>query len=92
MPGTTLTDIIVPELFNPYVVEKTMELSELVQSGIIRNNTEYNTLASQAAPMVQMPFYEDLNGESEQIIEGGDLTDEKITSNKDISEIGRAHV
>lgn len=28
MPGTTLTDIIVPELFNPYVVEKTMELSE----------------------------------------------------------------
>lgn len=89
MPGTTLTDIIVPELFNPYVVEKTMELSELVQSGIIRNNTEYNTLASQAAPMVQMPFYEDLNGESEQIIEGGDLTDEKITSNKDISVILR---
>lgn len=25
MPGTTLTDIIVPELFNPYVIQKTME-------------------------------------------------------------------
>lgn len=25
MAGTTISDIIVPELFNPYVVQKTME-------------------------------------------------------------------
>lgn len=89
MPGTTLQDVIVPELFNPYVVNRTMELSALVQCGIISNNTEFDALASQAAPTVNMPFFEDLTGESEQIIEGDDLEDNKITSQKDVAVILR---
>ena len=31
MAGTTLSDVIVPELFNPYVVKKSMELTALYQ-------------------------------------------------------------
>ena len=89
MPGTTLQDVIVPELFNPYVINRTMELSALVQSGIIANNSEFDALASQAAPTVNMPFFEDLTGESEQVIEGADLADNKITSNKDVAAIIR---
>lgn len=89
MAGTTLQDVIVPELFNPYVINRTMELSALVQSGIIVNNTEFDALASQASPMVNMPFFEDLTGESEQVIEGTDLNDNKITSNKDVAVIIR---
>lgn len=89
MAGTTLQDVIVPELFNPYTLNRTMELSALVQSGIIVNNTEFDTLASQAAPTVNMPFFEDLTGESEQVIEGADLADNKITSNKDVAVIIR---
>lgn len=89
MPGTTLQDVIVPELFNPYVVNRTMELSALLQCGIITNNTEFNALASQAAPTVNMPFFEDLTGESEQVIEGTDLEDNKITSQKDVAVILR---
>ena len=89
MAGTTLQDVIVPELFNPYVINRTMELSALVQSGIIVNNTEFDALASQASPMVNMPFFEDLTGESEQVIEGTDLNDNKITSNKDVAVILR---
>ncbi|MFQ8839831.1 MAG: hypothetical protein ACLR8P_01585 [Clostridium fessum] len=50
MAGTTLQDVIVPELFNPYVINRTMELSALYQSGIIANNTEFDALASQAIP------------------------------------------
>lgn len=83
MAGTKLTDVIVPELFNPYVINKSMELSALVQSGIVANNSEFDKLASQAAPIINMPFFEDLTGESEQIIENVDLEDNKITSNKD---------
>lgn len=89
MPGTTLQDVIVPELFNPYVINRTMELSALVQCGIIANNTEFDALASQAAPTVNMPFFEDLTGESEQVIEGADLEDNKITSQKDVAAILR---
>lgn len=89
MPGTTLQDVIVPELFNPYVINRTMELSALVQCGIIANDQEFDRLASQAAPTVNMPFFEDLTGESEQVIEGADLNDNKITSNKDVAAIIR---
>lgn len=89
MAGTTLQDVIVPELFNPYVINRTMELSALIQSGIIVNDQEFDRLASQAAPTVNMPFFEDLTGESEQVIEGADLEDNKITSNKDVAAIIR---
>lgn len=89
MPETTLQDVIVPELFNPYVINRTMELSALLQCGIIANNSEFDALASQSAPTVNMPFFEDLTGESEQVIEGKDLTDNKISSNKDVAAIIR---
>lgn len=72
--GTTLSDIIVPELFNPYVIQKTLEKSALVQSGIVQNDAEFDKLASQASPLVNMPFFSDLTGESETVIEGDDLT------------------
>ena len=85
MAGTTLTDVIVPELFTPYVVKRTMELSALFQSGIVTNNAEFDRLASEAAPIHNMPFFEDLTGDSEAVIEGKDLTANKITSNKDVS-------
>ena len=89
MAGTTLQDVIVPELFNPYVINQTMALSALVQSGIISNDSTFDALASQAAPTVNMPFFEDLTGESEQVIEGADLADNKIASNKDVAAILR---
>jgi len=38
MAITTLSDVIVPELFTPYVVNRTMELSALCQSGIVANS------------------------------------------------------
>ncbi|SHE62060.1 major capsid protein [Clostridium fallax] len=87
--GTKLSDVIVPELFNPYVINKTMEKSALIQSGIITNNSEFDSLASQASPLINMPFFEDLTGESEQIIEDGDLEAAKITSKKDVAAILR---
>ena len=89
MAGTTLQDVIVPELFNPYVINRTMELSALVQCGIVANDAEFDRLASQAAPTVNMPFFQDLTGESEQVIEGEDLEDNKITSSKDVAAIIR---
>lgn len=85
MAGTTLADVIVPELFNPYVINRTMELSALFQSGIVSHNSAFDALASEAAPVHNMPFFEDLQGGSEPILEGKDLTANKIKSNKDVS-------
>lgn len=85
MAETKLTDVIVPELFNPYVINKTMELSALFQSGIVTNNAEFDKLAGEAAPIHNMPFFEDLKGDSEPVIEGSDLNADMITSNADVS-------
>lgn len=83
--GTTLADVIVPELFTPYTVQKTMELSALFQSGIIAHSPEFDRLASEAVPVHNMPFFEDLTGDSENVVEGTDLTAAKITSKMDVS-------
>ena len=85
MAVTKIADVIVPELFNPYVLNKTMELSALVQSGIIVNNPEFDRLASEAARTHNMPFFEDLAGDSESTLENVKMTPAKIGSNKDVS-------
>ena len=89
MAGVTFSDVIVPELFSPYVIRKTMEKSAIFQSGIVTNSSEFNALASQAAPTVNMPFFEDLTGESESVIEGEDLKADGITSQNDVAAIIR---
>ena len=85
MAITKITDVIVPELFNPYVINRTMELSALFQCGIVTNNAEFDRLASEAARTHNMPFFEDLNGESEPTLEDVKMTPAKIGSNKDVS-------
>ena len=85
MPITKISDVIVPELFNPYVVNRTMELSAFFQSGIVVNSPEFDRLASEAARTHNMPFFEDLQGESEATLEDVKMTPAKIGSNKDVS-------
>lgn len=84
MPGTTFKDVIVPEIFEPYVARKSLELSALYQSGVIENNSEFDKLAGEAAPVHTMPFFEDLTGDADDVIEGVKLEAEKIKSNTDI--------
>lgn len=85
MAGTTLTDVIVPELFNPYVIQRTMEKSAFFSSGIITRNAVFDALASEAARTHNMPFFEDLSGDAQNIVEGKSIEFQKITSNKDVS-------
>ena len=49
------------------------------------NSPEFDTLASEAARTHNMPFFEDLNGESEPTLEDVKMTPAKIGSNKDVS-------
>ncbi|WP_028988038.1 major capsid protein [Thermicanus aegyptius] len=78
-----ISDVIVPEVFNPYVVQRTMELSAIFQSGIAQRTQEFDRLASAAARTVQMPFWGDLVGDDEVLSDNGALTPGKIQANKD---------
>lgn len=75
--------MIVPEVWQSYVVQRTMELSELVQSGIVQHSEEFDRLASAPSRTVHMPFWNDLTGEDEVMKVEGDLVPDKIAADKD---------
>lgn len=85
MPKTTVADVIVPEVFNPYVVEKTTELSALYQSGIVASSDELNSLALSGGRLINMPYWNDLDGEDEVLSDINALDVERITSGQDIA-------
>jgi len=80
---TRLADVIVPEVFTDYVVNRTQEKSLLVQSGIIERNSEFDQLASGPGRLVEMPFWNDLTGEEEIVNDNGDFSAGKITASSD---------
>lgn len=90
---TIINDVIVPEVFNPYVIERTAELSAFYQSGIIVRNPELDKLASAGGKLINMPYWEDLTGEDEVLSDTDALTVGKITAEKDVAALlarGRA--
>lgn len=83
--STKIADIIVPEVFNPYVIERTAELSALVKSGIVVRDNELDSLATAGGKLINMPFWKDLTGEDEVLSDSGALTPGKITSGQDVA-------
>lgn len=83
MAETKVSDVVVPEVFLPYVIEKTAERSELIKSGIVAMDPEFDQLATEGGKIVQMPFWQDLSGDDEVLSDSGGLTVGKITTSKD---------
>lgn len=83
---TRIADVIQPEIFTPYTLQETMQKSELVQSGIIVNDAEFNALAGGANTLINMPFWNDLGDEESQVMKDtGDMSVEKITTAQDMA-------
>ena len=82
---TIIEDVIVPEVFNPYVIERTAELSAFYQSGIIARNPVLDELASSGGKLINMPFWEDLDGDDEVLSDTEALTVGKITADQDVA-------
>ena len=87
MAVTKIQNVIVPDVFNPYVVEKTAELSALFQSGIIRPDAALDTLAKTGGTLLQMPFWTDLTGADEVLSDAAALTPQNIAASKDIARL-----
>lgn len=88
---TRLSDVIVPEVFNPYVIRETTEKSAFIQSGIAQSDPRI--VVPDGGDTVNMPFWNDLDGDAEAIQSDSALTPAKITAEKDIARIlmyGRA--
>jgi len=85
MPITRIADVIEPTTFTNYVVQRTMEKSALVQSGIVVNDPQFDELASGPSNLINMPYFNDLTGDSEIMKDQGALTPGNIGTNKDVA-------
>lgn len=83
MAITNIGDVIQPEVFVPYVIQRNTEKSALIQSGIVKHDPAYDVLASGPNTLIQMPFWEDLEGDSEVVTATGAFTPKGISASKD---------
>ncbi|QFR56228.1 major head protein [Bacillus phage 000TH010] len=85
MAYTKISDVIVPELFNPYVINETTKLSAFFQSGIVSTSEELNALAKKAGggSTLNMPYWNDLDGDSQTLDDVNDLIPQKINAGQD---------
>ncbi|WP_416355549.1 major capsid protein [Aureimonas phyllosphaerae] len=64
MATTRLTDVIYGPLFLPTTIQRIAQLSRLRNSPIVSNDPEIQRFANGPGDIVQMPFWNDLNGAS----------------------------
>lgn len=64
---TRLSDLVVPEVFTPYVQELTREKSRLIQSGALVVDGELSRLLSGGGITFNQPFFQDLEASEENI-------------------------
>ena len=64
MPSTKISDVIVPEVYNPYVIAKTVELSKIIQSGIATRDPDlrFPAVGTQVkgGKTIHIPFWKSL--------------------------------
>lgn len=87
MAYTKISDIVIPEVFNPYFLEKTMEKANFYMGGIVSNNPVYNVLAQNGGNTINMPFFQDLNGDSEGLSDTNPLTVNNISTAQDVARL-----
>lgn len=84
MAHTNVQDIIVPELFLPYTIVRTMELSAFHQSGIVTADPQFTAFANDGGVTAHLPYFEDISGDEELIGRTGNATIDNITTAQDI--------
>jgi len=87
MALTKVADIIVPEVFIPYMIEESIKKSALIQAGIIVPDARIDALAKSGGTTVQMPFFQDLTGNSQVLSDTTPLTVSNITTGQDIARV-----
>jgi hypothetical protein len=93
MAKTKISDVIVPAVFAPYALERTAQLSKVIQTGAIGMDPEFDALASGPGKTVDLPYWKDLSGDSEVLNDSVDLVPDKISAGQDSASVhvrGRA--
>lgn len=90
--ATLRSDVIIPEIFTPYVIEQTTLRDAFLASGVVQPLAELN--ATEGGDYINIPFFKaNLTGDFEVLSDSTSLTPGKITADKQVGVIlhrGRA--
>jgi hypothetical protein len=90
--ATLRSDIIIPEVFTPYVIEQTTVRDAFLASGVVQPMAELN--ATEGGDFINIPHWKaNLSGDFEVLTDSTSLTPGKITADKQVGVIlhrGRA--
>jgi len=79
--ATLRSDIIIPEVFTPYVIEATTQRDAFLASGVVQPMAELN--ASEGGDFINVPFFKaNLSGDFEVLTDSTSLTPGKIEAAK----------
>lgn len=67
MASTRLANIIVPAIWEPQVIERSAQLSELWTSGIVQDVPDLAGFVANGGNIINLPFWQDLSGRSELV-------------------------
>ena len=85
MATTSISNVIVPSVFNPYFISRTAEMARFYMGSIISNDPALNILAERGGKLINMPFWNDLTGNDEILSDSSALTPAVITASQDIA-------
>jgi hypothetical protein len=90
--ATLRSDIIIPEVFTPYVIEQTTQRDAFLASGVVQPMAELN--ATEGGDFINVPFWKaNLSGDFEVLTDSTSLIPGKIQADKQVGVIlhrGRA--
>ncbi|RUR52702.1 hypothetical protein [Vreelandella populi] len=91
MATTRLQDAFIPDVYGLYTVNNTPELTDFVQSGVAVTNEAITNMMSAGGATLTLPFWNDLNSESEPNYSNDDPDDfaspDKITSGEQTARV-----
>ena len=87
MSKVAVADIIVPTIFERYVIERTAVLTVFAASGVIASDPDFDTRAGSGGNTINMPYFQDIAGARQIMSDAASLSVNKITTGQDIARI-----
>lgn len=85
MAVTSISDVIVPEIFTPYMIQKSVEKNAFLQSGIA--TPDPNIILGRGSRTVNIPHWKNLTGTAEVLSDSTGLTVNKVDTFADVAAI-----
>ena len=82
---TQISDLIVPEIYNPWLIQETVNNNAFLKSGIA--SSDPSVRLDSGGKTVNIPFFETLENGIEVLQDATAMTIHKITGNKDIAAV-----